>query len=118
METFKYDLFLKFLWEIFLNCISGKTSNCTENFFFVSMGINFFFQWEARDKVYGYSVSLSVVYIPFFNRTFQNGIYFVSMELFPPVLNGSLMEIALSVASFLERLTKGCGYVHQSSYLS
>ena len=31
------------------------------------------------------------------------------MGVFPPVLNGSLMEIALSVAFFLERLTKVVG---------
>ena len=46
------------------------------------------------------------------------GINFVSMGVFPPVLNGFLMEIALSVAFYLERQDKGCGYVHQSNYLS
>ena len=31
-----------------------KGSNCTENFFFVSMGINFVLCWGKTHKVYGY----------------------------------------------------------------
>ena len=46
-----------------------KGSNCTENFFFVSMGINFV-SMGIKTKFMGNSVSLSVVYIPSFQTEY------------------------------------------------
>ena len=60
-----------------------KGSNCTENFFFVSMGINFV-SMGIKTKFMGNSVSLSVVFIWEYRLQFVG--MFVSLITYPDVI--------------------------------